>query len=399
MPTNDYDVIVVGARSAGAPTAMLLARSGHRVLVVDRATFPSDTVSTHLVHPPGVGAWRRWGVFDRIVATGCPPINAYAFDFGPFTLTGSPGEGVETVSYAPRRTVLDKILLDAADEAGAEVREGFTVEGLEFDAGRVTGLRGHGRDGGTVVERATIVVGADGRHSMVAEAVGAEAYAEKPQLQASYYAYWSGLPMDGRFETYIRYEGAFGAWPTNDDRTLLIAGRPFAEFEAYRSDIESTYLATIDQAPAFAERLRAAKRETRFVGASVANYFRRPFGPGWVLVGDAGYNVDFVTALGMSDAYLGAEQVAAAIGQVLRGQASFDNAMGQYQAQRDAHVRPFYEFTTQLATLEPPPPELAEALAGIAGNQPAMNRFVRVTAGVTSPAEMFAPAEAGESAA
>ena len=112
------------------------------------------------------------------------------------------------MSYAPRRTVLDKILVDAADEAGAEVREGFTVEGLEFEAGRVTGLRGHGRDGPTVVERATIVVGADGRHSMVAEAVGAEAYDERPQLQASYYAYWSGLPMDGRFETYIRHDAA-----------------------------------------------------------------------------------------------------------------------------------------------------------------------------------------------
>ena len=399
MSTNGYDVIVVGARSAGAPTAMLLARSGHRVLVVDRATFPSDTVSTHLVHPPGVAAWRRWGVLDRIVASGCPPIHTYAFDFGPFTLTGSPGDGDETSSYAPRRTVLDTILVEAADKAGAEVREGFTVDGLEFEAGRVTGIRGHGRDGSSVVEQATIVVGADGRHSMVAEAVGAEAYDERPQLQASYYSYWSGLPMDGRFETYIRQDGAFGAWPTHDELTLVIAGRPFAQFEAYRSDIEATFLATLDLAPAFAERLGAASRETRFVGASVANYFRRPFGPGWVLVGDAGYNVDFVTALGMSDAYLGAEQAAAAIGDVLRGQASFDPVMERYQAVRDAHVRPFYEFTTQLATLEPPPPALAQALAGIAGNQPAMDRFVRVTAGVTSPTEMFAPEAADASAA
>ncbi len=394
MSNNGYDVIVVGARSAGAPTAMLLARSGHRVLLADRATFPSDTVSTHLVHPPGVAAWRRWSILDRVVATGCPAIDTYAFDFGPFTLTGSPGEGDEPLSYAPRRTVLDEILVDAADVAGAEVRQGFTVDGLEFDAGRVIGIRGHGRDGSAVVERATIVVGADGRHSMVAEAVRAEVYDERPHLQASYYAYWSGLPMDGRFETYIRHDGAFGAWPTNEGRTLVIAGRPFAQFEAYRGNIESTYLSTIDLAPAFAERLATATRETRFVGASVANYFRRPFGPGWVLVGDAGYNLDFVTALGMSDAYLGAEQVAAAIDEVLRGRASLEEAMGRYQAERDARVRPFYEFTTQLATLEPPPPELAQALAGIAGNQPAMDRFVRVTAGVTSPAEMFAPAEA-----
>jgi 2-polyprenyl-6-methoxyphenol hydroxylase-like FAD-dependent oxidoreductase len=374
---------------------MLLARSGHRVLLVDRSTFPSDTVSTHLVHPPGVAAWRRWGVLDQVLATGCPAIHTYSFDFGPFTLTGSPGEQGQDVAYAPRRTVLDKILVDAAAHAGAEVREGFTVEALEFDHGRVVGVRGRGRDGRTVVDHGAMVIGADGRHSMVAEAIGAEAYDERPRLQASYYAYWSGLPMDGRFETYIRNDGAFGAWPTNDGWTLVIAGRPYARFEAYRRDIEGTYLATIDLVPAFAERLHAATRETRFEGASVPNYFRRPFGPGWVLVGDAGYNLDFVTALGMSDAYLGAEQVAAAVQEVLGGRAGFDDAMARYQSDRDAHMRPFYEFTTQLATLEPPPPELAHALASIAGDRPAMDRFVRVTAGVTSPAEMFAAQGAG----
>ena len=122
---NVYDAIVVGARCAGAPTAMLLARKGHRVLVVDQATFPSDTLSTHLVHPPGVAALQRWGLLDRLVATGCPPIGTYAFDFGPFTISGAPGTGEAPVAYGPRRTVLDKLLVDAASEAGAEVREGL----------------------------------------------------------------------------------------------------------------------------------------------------------------------------------------------------------------------------------------------------------------------------------
>ena len=398
MARDDYDVIVVGARSAGAPTAMLLARAGHRILLVDRATFPSDTVSTHLVHPPGVAAWMRWGVADQIIDSGCPAIHTYAFDFGPFTIAGAPGHD-GAASYAPRRTIVDKILVDAAAGAGAEVREGFTVDELVFDSGRVVGVRGHARDGRTTVEGAAIVVGADGRHSTVAEAVGAQAYDERPHLQASYYSYWSDVPMGGRFESSVRDGAAFAAWPTHEDLTLVIAGRPFAEFQAYRSDIETTFLATIGIAPAFAERLRAGKRETRFVGASVANYFRRPFGPGWVLAGDAGYNLDFITALGMSDAYLSAEQAASAIGEVLAGTATFDAAMEKYQAQRDEHVRPFYEFTAGLATLEPPPPEFAQALAGIAGNQPAMDRFVRVTAGVTSPADMFGPARAGVSAA
>src|ERR1041385_493685 len=124
----EYDASVVGARCAGSPTAMLLARGGYRVLVVDRAMFPSDTVSTHLIHPPGVAALRRWGLLDQVVASGCPPIHRYAFDFGPFVISGSQGTQDEPNSYAPRRTVLDKILVDAAAAAGAEVREGFTVD-------------------------------------------------------------------------------------------------------------------------------------------------------------------------------------------------------------------------------------------------------------------------------
>src|SRR5512146_1435030 len=128
-----YDVIVVGARCAGSPVAMLLARNGYRVLVVDRATFPSDTISTHLIHPPGVARLRRWGVLDRLVATGCPPIHTYIMDMGPFAISGSPGTQDEPVAYAPRRTVLDKLLVDSASSAGAEVREGFTVDAVVFD--------------------------------------------------------------------------------------------------------------------------------------------------------------------------------------------------------------------------------------------------------------------------
>src|SRR5258707_3367831 len=115
-----HDVIVVGARCAGSPTAMLLARKGYRVLVVDRATFPSDTVSTHVLHPLGVAALERWGLLQRLIATGCPPIHTYTFDFGPFTLQGSPGTKDSPVAYCPRRTILDKMLVNAAAEAGVE---------------------------------------------------------------------------------------------------------------------------------------------------------------------------------------------------------------------------------------------------------------------------------------
>jgi flavin-dependent dehydrogenase len=195
--TKTYDAIVVGARCAGSPTAMLLARRGHRVLLVDRATFPSDTASTHLVHPPGVASLDRWGLLDAVVATGCPPIDTYAFDLGPF-ISGAPGTDESPVAYAPRRTALDKLLVDAASDAGAEVRERFTVESLVVENGRVVGIRGHGKGRKTVTERARVVIGADGRYSLVADQTGAREYNEKPQLQASYYTYWSGLPMSGR---------------------------------------------------------------------------------------------------------------------------------------------------------------------------------------------------------
>lgn len=395
MADNHYDVIVIGARCAGSPTAMLLARKGYRVLIVDRATFPSDTVSTHLIHPPGVASLNNWGLLDQVIATGCPPTHTYAFDFGPFTISGSPGIDDAPVAYAPRRSVLDKLLVDAAAEAGAEVREGFTVEELLIEDGQVVGIRGHSKGGDAVTERADVVVGADGRHSLVAETVGPEQYAEKPQLQGSYYSYWSGLPMQGRFETYIRPGRGFAAWPTNDNLTLVIVGVPFAEFPVYRQDVETTYLATLEMVPAFAERIHSARRETRFVGTAVPNYLRKPYGPGWVLVGDAGYNKDFLTAFGIQDAFRDAELCADALDQAFSGAQPFPEALAAYHDARDQHAMPFYELTAQLATLEPPPPDLAQLLSAVSRNQDAMDNFVRMAAGVMSPAVFFSEENIG----
>jgi len=260
---SEYDAIVVGARCAGAPTAMVLARRGWRVLLVDRATFPSDTVSTHLLHAPAIAALHRWGLLHRVVATGCPPINTYSFDFGPITISGTPRpvDGINT-AYAPRRTVLDKILVDAAAEAGAEVREGFTVDEILIEDGAVVGIRGRDPHGAAACERARVVIGADGRNSHLARAVRAEEYNTKPILQWSYYTYWSGLPIDG-METVIRPNRGWGAFPTNDDLTLIVMGWPYAEASAYKSDVEANYLKTFELAPEFAARVREAKREAR----------------------------------------------------------------------------------------------------------------------------------------
>ncbi len=392
---SEYDAIVVGARCAGSPTAMLLARKGYRVLVVDRATFPSDTLSTHMIHGPGVAALRRWGLLDQVVATGCPPINTYSFDFGPFTIAGHPrtADGIAT-GYAPRRTVLDKILVDAAAQAGAEVREAFTVDDVVVEDGIVVGIRGHAPGGGTVVERARVVIGADGRNSHVARIVQPEQYHDKPMLQLSYYTYWSGLPVDG-FEIVIRPDRGWGAIPTNDGLTLLVVGWPYGESSAYKDDVEASYLKTLELAPEVADRVRGATREARFAGGAVPNFFRKPFGPGWALVGDAGYTKDPITAQGISDAFRDAELCSTAFDETFNGGRPYEDAMAAYHHTRDTAVLPIYEFTTQLATLQPPPLETQQLLGAVHGNQDAMDAFAGITAGTVSPAEFFDPEHIG----
>ncbi|HEX5205128.1 NAD(P)/FAD-dependent oxidoreductase [Paractinoplanes rhizophilus] len=390
MTDSTYDVIVVGARCAGSPLAMLLARHGYRTLLVDRATFPSDTVSTHVVHPPGAAALRRWGLLDQVTATGCPPVGRYSFDFGPVTLAGAPGTSDSPYAYAPRRTHLDKILLDAAGAAGAEIREDFVVEEVLADDGRVTGIRG----AGGVTERSRVVVGADGRNSIVAKTVGAAAYEEVPPLTVGYYSYWSNLPTD-TFEAYSRPGRGWAVCPTNDDRTLVIGGWPHAELAAHRDHVEETLMEMFASAPSFLERIRGATREERLVGSSVPNYFRVPFGPGWALVGDAGYSRDFITAQGITDAFLDAEELARALDEALSGRAPYAEALGDYQARRDARAMPVYRMTLGIASLQPPDEQMAQLVSGIAGKQPAMDAFARLNSGATSPAEFFAPENVG----
>ncbi|HEY7625885.1 MAG TPA: NAD(P)/FAD-dependent oxidoreductase [Ilumatobacteraceae bacterium] len=392
---KEYDAIVIGARCAGSPTAMLLARHGHRVLMVDRSSFPSDTVSTHLLHAPAIAALERFGLLDAVVASGCPPIRNYQFDFGPFTIAGTPRpiDGCDT-AYAPRRTVLDKILVDGARDAGVEVREHYTVDEVIVEDGTVVGIRGRDADGTTFTDRARVVIGADGRNSMVAKAVDAEHYHEKPMLQWSYYTYFRDLPMGG-METYIRPDRGWGAFPTNDGLTLVVVGWPSAESSAYKADVEKNYFATLALAPEFAARVAKATRVERFTGGSVANYFRKPFGAGWVLVGDAGYNKDPITAQGISDAFHDAESCSAALHSVLTGARQFDAAMLEFQQARDEHALPMYEFTTQLATLQLPPPELAQVLAAVSRDEAAMADFVSVVAGTVSPMTFFDPANIG----
>ena len=392
--SNGYDVIVIGARCGGSPTAMLLARKGYRVLLVDKATFPSDTISTHMIHPPGVAALKRWGLLERLEATGCPPITKYSFDFGPITISGAPRpiDGV-TQGFCPRRIVLDDFLVRAACEAGAELREAFTVDEVLIEDGVVTGIRGHAKDGAAVTERARVVIGADGKHSLVAKAVRPEHYHEVPQLQTGYYAYWSGLPVEG-FEVYVRAEHGrgFATIPTHDDLTCVVGGWPYAQFDANRKDYEGNYLRMLELVPEFAERLRAATRETRLAAVGdLRGFFRKPFGPGWALVGDAGYHKDPITAFGITDAFRDADAASAALDDAFAGRRAYDDAMAAWQQARDEESLPVYGFTCDFAKIEPPPAQMLQLLGAVSTNPAAMDDFVSVMAGTLPAPAFFAP--------
>ena len=387
-----YDVIVVGARVAGSSTAMLLARNGLKVLVVDRASFPSDTLSTHQVQLPGGARLRRWGLLDAVVASGAPPARHVRFDLGPMALEGHfpTFQGVDAV-YSPRRTVLDALLVEAARAAGAEVREGFVVEEVVVEGGRVSGIRGRTKGGARVAESARLTVGADGKHSLVARTAGAATHHERPPLSMACYTYWEGVPVQGG-ELYARPRRAVGAWPTNDGLTMTYVAWPAEEFPAFRADVEGNVLRSLDLAGDLGQRVRAGRRAERFrASPDLPNAFRRPYGPGWALVGDAGLVMDPITGQGIGDALRDAELLADAVSAGLGGHRPLEAALAGYEQARDQAALPMYEFTTQLASFAPPSAEQEALFAALAGRPAEIDRFFGVITGAVPMADYFSP--------
>jgi flavin-dependent dehydrogenase len=371
---------------------MLLARKGYRVLLVDKARFPSDTLSTHYIHQPGVAKLHRWGLLDKVAASGCPPIERQIFDVGPFALIGTPppADGI-TAGYAPRRTVLDKILVDAAVEAGVELRELFSVKDIISDNGRVTGLRGRSEGGSIVSEEARIVIGADGMRSTIALLAAAPVYNEMPAYSCAYYSYWSGVAIDAA-ELYPRPGRMLIAAPTNDGLMLMIVYWPQSEFDQVRSDVDRHFMEALDQVPALSERIRAGRRAERFRGSGdLRNFFRRPHGPGWALVGDAAYHKNPITAEGISDAFRDAELLADAIDDGFGGRARMDDALAAYEQKRNSAVMPLYRLTCDLAKLEPPSEDMQKLMAAIRDDEEQIGRFLGTIAGTVSIPEFFSP--------
>ena len=370
---------------------MLLARRGHRVLILDRNEFPSDRVaSTHMVWHSGVELLSRWGLLDRLRATGCPPMRNLNLDLGELVVTGrAPSAGDIAEAYAPRRIVLDDLLVTAAREAGAEVRTRCSVRELITEDDRVAGVRFAAGDGKIHEERASLVLGADGERSTVARLVGATSYEVQGRLAGTIWAYFSGLPIDD-MEFYARPGRMVYAWRTNDDLTVAGICFPFRDFREALGDRGTTMPAELDAlAPAFGERVRAAERVSRWRTGCASNFCRAPVGKGWCLLGDAGLTMDPITAAGITNAFRDASLLAEAVDDGLSR--DLDTALATFEGRRNALSLPLYQFTCEMARLEPPTQEVIDLFVGLARSQGAADSYFGVFAQTVPVSEFFAP--------
>ena len=351
------DVVIVGARCAGAATALLLARAGHDVLLLDRATFPSDTLSTHVIARSGMVQLHRWGLLDAVVESGAPPIRTVEFTTaaGFMSRTIKDRYGVDFL-LAPRRVVLDEILLEAARAAGARVLTGVSVDDVLRDAtGRVVGVQAHS-DGQRHEWHARYVVGADGLSSRIARAVGAPLTVVRPGSGAGHYAYYAGdWPA---IEHFLADKVFAGVFPTHGGEACIWACTPEDVARAHRrsSGRAGNALTSIlaAAAPELAVRLDESARRSPVRGMlRMPNHFRQASGSGWALVGDAGYHRDAVTGHGISDAFRDAELLAEALDTALQDPASETHALTAYGLERDRMARDVFEITSELATYPP----------------------------------------------
>jgi flavin-dependent dehydrogenase len=356
---SQHDVAVVGARAGGGALAMLLARMGHDVVVLDRALLPSDTLSTHSINRGGVVQLHRWGLLDEVLASGAPAIRQATFHTADGSLTREVKDraGVDFV-VAPRRHALDTIVARAAADAGASLRLGVTVTDVRRDAmGRVTGLSARGPDGEAVEVDAKIVIGADGLRSHVARSVGAPLVDSRPTHSATYYAYYGGASWSGN-EFFVAERALTGVFPTNGGEACIWMSVPAEDALGARRDAGSVtagFEQMLDRiAPALAARLRTARRTSPVRGAvRLPNQVRQAFGPGWALVGDALYHRDPITGHGISDAYRDAELLATALDAALQGDRPFPAALGDYRHQADEARREIFDITCALADFPP----------------------------------------------
>ena len=371
---------------------MLLAQKGYDVLLIDRATFPRNMIqSTHLIHPPGVAYLKRWGLLDEIEQR-CAAFNRWTFDLHGVVLSGNlPAEDGVDISYAPRRQMLDEILVRAAERAGVEVREGCRVNDLIFDDERVCGVQAKSKGGGRFSERAAIVIGADGPASIVARAAKAREYDCAPIAQTALWTYYVDVPID-HFILYSReHAGAF-AFPCNDGISVIAANLTYANFLQAKADWDRAFHDMVDYvAPEISGMLAGGTQVDRMFAGCTRMFVRQAYGPGWALVGDAGMKKDPITAQGIGVAFEYAQKLADAIDAGLAGRCDLEVALAAYEQERDERLMPFYEFTVQLAKLAAPTPELLAIYQAVQNSPDDISRLFGCVTLSESPSEFFSP--------
>ena len=346
--TIDCDVLIIGARVAGSSLAIRLAEQGRRIVVVDRDSFPSDTISTHFLAFNAVESLRRLGALDSILSAGFRPVvrhKAWVDDIAIDVPAGPPG----TFSIAPRRIVLDQVLIDRARHSGAEVVERARADSLVFDGERVVGAKVQMLGGAAREIRARVVVGADGKTSQFARWVDAPKYNERAAGRPIYLGYFHGVAdlPETTIEMFFKSERIGFCFPMRPDEHLLCIEAQPADFEDIRRDPMAWFKATLATMPGMRDRARRAEIDGKLLGVrSVENFFRKPYGPGWALTGDAAYLKDPCTGLGIGDALLQGFTLAKALGSCLDG-ADWESTMAAYQQRRDAFMVPQYEQTVE----------------------------------------------------
>jgi len=326
---------------------MLLARAGHRVLVVDRGRYGTDTLSTHALMRGAVVQLRRWNILPAIIESGATPVRRATFVYGEESVSVpiASRDGVDAL-YAPRRDVLDRLLVDAAGAAGADLVYGVRLKGLHRSGnGRVTGVCLEDESGRLHHVASRLVVGADGMRSTVARLVDAQSYRIGRHATGTMYGHWSGLDVDG-YGWYFVPGLSAGAIPTNAGQvcvSLSVPGSAFATMFAHQPfEVFMDLLSRV--APGLAGQVRRAGQSRLHGFAGHAGYFRQAYGPGWALVGDAGYFKGPLTAHGITDALRDAELLARAIN------TGIDGALAEYQAQRDASSQDLFDATDAIAS-------------------------------------------------
>lgn len=386
-----YDAIVVGAGCAGAATAMLLACKGARVLLLERQRFPADTMSTLYIQQPGVALLDQWDVLRDVQKSGCPPITDMRYHVEDVRLESRmPKFQEQSSTYAPRRFVLDQILVAAGGKAGIDFSDQCRCTGLLWRDGRVSGVQFRTSGGRVVSESASLVVGADGMRSTVAALASAPVTVSDPLASCVYYSTWSGV--DTGFGFYERQGHWVAVIPTHDGVTMIATYRPQTCFLEIRRDAVRAHMDTIRHtAPEVFEATSEADLVDRLRGTGdQQNFFRQPRGPGWALVGDAGHHRDSITALGITNALTQAQLLADAVGNDLADSFELARDLDRFASARDREMMKTYQSTLECARLQVSAPRLA-LLRGITAVPDLTERYFAVIAGILPMENLFTP--------